>query len=298
MLLIKVPESLVIFLKGLLMGSADIVPGVSGGTMALITGIYERFVHAIRTVNIRWLARRLRGDREGAKEAWGSIDLALLVPLLAGILVAIIIFSQVITYLLDHQPGPTYAFFFGLILASAGFVYKYVDHIDGRHLLSGATGFALVVVVVGLEEISSNHTLPVLFVSGAIAICAMILPGISGSLILLILGQYEHMLEALSKGVWKEIATFALGALVGIIAFARLLDWLLKHHRSVTMAFLFGCMLGALRMPGQEIVDETDVGVPVQVAVVILAAVIGFAAVLVLERRSDNIKERLGIEDE
>ncbi|NIP35152.1 MAG: DUF368 domain-containing protein, partial [Thermoplasmata archaeon] len=200
MFIIKVPESVVIFLKGLLMGSADIVPGVSGGTMALITGIYERFVHAIRTVNFRWLTRRAKGDREGAKEAWRSIDFALLVPLLIGILVAILIFSQVITYVLDHQPGPTYAFFFGLILASAGFVYRYVDSIDARHLIAGAAGFVFVVLVVGMEEITSNHSLPVLFVSGAIAVCAMILPGISGSLILLILGQYKHMLEALSRG--------------------------------------------------------------------------------------------------
>jgi putative membrane protein len=295
-LLIKVPQSLVIFLKGMLMGMADIVPGVSGGTMALITGIYERFVHAIRTINIYWLTRRLKGDREGAKEAWRSIDLALLVPLLIGILVAIIIFSQVITYVLDHQPGPTYAFFFGLILASAGFVYRYVEHIDGRHLLSGAAGFVVVVFVVGLDEVTSNHTLPVLFVSGAIAVCAMILPGISGSLILLILGQYEYMLDALSKGVWKDIVTFAAGAVVGILAFARLLDWLIKHHRSVTMAFLFGCMLGALRLPGEIIVEETDLGSVLQVVTVAISAVVGFGVVFILERRSDRIKERLGIE--
>ncbi len=264
--------------------------------MALITGIYERFVHAIRSINIHWLTKRLKGDKEGAREAWRSIDLALLVPLLIGILVAIIIFSQVITYVLDHQPGPTYAFFFGLILASAGFVYRYVDHLDASHLLSGAAGFAVVVYVVGLDEITANHSLPVLFVSGAIAVCAMILPGISGSLILLILGQYEHMLDALSKGVWKEIITFVVGAVFGILAFARLLDWLIKHHRSVTMAFLFGCMLGALRLPGEIIVEETDVGSVLQVMAVLIAAAIGFAVVFILERRSDRIKERLGIE--
>ncbi len=293
---IRVPASVVIFLKGMLMGMADIVPGVSGGTMALITGIYERFVHALRSVNFRWLTLRFKGDKEGAKESWASIDLALLVPLLIGIFAAILIFSQVITYILEHQPGPTYGFFFGLILASAGFVYRYVEHLDGRHLLSGAAGFLIVIVVVGIDEVISNHSLPVIFISGAIAVCAMILPGISGSLILLILGQYEHMLNALSKGIWKDIIAFVAGAVVGILAFARLLDWLLEHHRSVTMAFLFGCMLGALRLPGEIIVAETDIASITSVVIVVIAAVIGFAAIFVLEKRSDRIKERLGIE--
>ena len=124
----------------------------------------------------------------------------------------------------------------------------------------------------------------------------MILPGISGSLILLILGQYEHMLNALSKGIWKDIIAFVAGAVVGILAFARLLDWLLEHHRSVTMAFLFGCMLGALRLPGEIIVPETDIASITSVVIVVIAAVIGFAAIFVLEKRSDRIKERLGIE--
>lgn len=294
--LIRVPESVVIFLKGLLMGMADIVPGVSGGTMALITGIYERFIHALRTINFRWLTRRFKGDKEGAKESWASIDLALLVPLLLGIFGAILIFSQVITYVLDHQPGPTYAFFFGLILASAGFVYRYVEHLDGRHLLSGAVGFLIVIIIVGMEEVISNHSLPVIFVSGAIAVCAMILPGISGSLILLILGQYEHMLAALSKGIWKDLIAFMAGAVVGILAFARLLDWLLEHHRSVTMAFLIGCMLGALRLPWEVMAAETDVTSITSIVIVVIAAIVGFAAVFVLERRSDRIKEKLGIE--
>ena len=127
---IRVPDSLVIFLKGMLMGMADIVPGVSGGTMALITGIYERFVGALSSINFRWITRRLRGDGEGAREGWRSIDWALLLPLFGGILLAMAIFAFVIDWLLDHHSGPTYAFFFGLILASAGFVSKYVERVD------------------------------------------------------------------------------------------------------------------------------------------------------------------------
>ena len=275
---------------------ADIVPGVSGGTMALITGIYERLVHAIRTLNLRWLTRRLRGDVEGSREAWGSIDIALLVPLLLGILTAVLIMSQVISYFLSEHLAPTMAFFFGLILASAVLVSRYVDRVDWRHLLSGSVGFVIVFVVVGLDEVMSNHSLPVIFVSGAIAICAMILPGISGALILVILGQYNYMIDALKDVVWRDIIAFVLGALVGILAFARLLDWVLNRARSVTMAFLFGCMLGALRRPFTDILSDIDASATDQVAIVVAAACVGFGLVFALERRSERIKERLGIE--
>jgi putative membrane protein len=295
---IRGPESFVIFLKGMLMGMADIVPGVSGGTMALITGIYERFIHALRSLSPRFILLYLWGDKEDAKKIWRKMDLPLLGPLLLGIVVAIILFAQIISWLLDDHSGPTYAFFFGLILASAGFVYKYVEHINVSHLASGALGFLLVVVIVGIEEVAGNHSLPVLFVSGAIAICAMILPGISGSLILLIMGQYEYMLEVLNKRSVNEIIVFGAGAVVGILVFSRILDHMLKHHRSVTMAFLFGCMLGALRLPGEEIWAATDPSSMVEIALVGIAAGVGFLAVFALERRSGDIKERLGIEDD
>lgn len=280
------------------MGMADIVPGVSGGTMALISGIYERFISALSSINFHFITRRLKGDREGASEAWRSIDWALLIPLFAGLLGAMAIFAMVIDWLLDHHAGPTYAFFFGLILASAGFVYKYVEHPDIRHVLSGVGAFLLVVMVVGIEEITDNHSLPVLFIAGAIAVCAMILPGISGSLTLLILGQYHYFLDSLNDLDWKVLITFGAGAVVGILSFSRLLNWLIKHHRSVTMAFLFGCMLGALRLPSEVIWSETDTSSASSVLLIVVAAVVGFLAVFVLERRSERIKERLHIETE
>jgi len=279
------------------MGMADIVPGVSGGTMALITGIYERFIHALSSINFRSITLRIRGDGDGAREAWRSIDWAMLIPLFAGILSAMAIFARVLGYLIDHQAGPTYAFFFGLILASAGFVSKYVTEVNWRHVASGVLGFLLVVAVVGLNEVTDNHTLPVLFASGIIAVCAMILPGISGSLVLLILGQYEHFIDALNKLAWRDLVVFGLGAIVGILAFSRLLDYMLRNHRAKTMAFLFGCMVGALRLPGEIMLDETDPSSMPGVVLVVAAAAVGFAVVLLLERRSDTIKERLGIED-
>jgi putative membrane protein len=209
-----------------------------------------------------------------------------------------VIFAMVIDWLLDNHAGPTYAFFFGLILASAGFVYKYVESPSIKHVISGVAAFLLVVMVVGIEEITDNHSLPVLFIAGAIAVCAMILPGISGSLTLLILGQYHYFLDSLNDLDWKVLITFGAGAVVGILSFSRLLNWLIKHHRSVTMAFLFGCMLGALRLPSEVIWTETDTSSASSVLVIVVVAVVGFLAVFFLERRSERIKERLHIETE
>jgi putative membrane protein len=297
-LYIRVPEWLVILVKGMLMGIADIIPGVSGGTLALITGIYERFIHALRTINLRWLLKYLRRDPEGAKKDWRSIDLPFLVPLVVGIIVAVVLFAQVLTYVLEHQAGPTFAFFFGLILASAGAVLKYIDRVSAGAIVAGVLGFLFVIYIVGLDEIVTNHSLWILLASGAIAIGAMLLPGISGSLVLLILGQYEYMLEVLSRGSVKEMVVFGVGAVTGVLLFSRALDYLLKHHRSVTMAFLLGCMLGALRLPAEILVDVTDTSSAPGVALVIASAVVGFLAVFVLETRSKRIAETLGIEVE
>lgn len=284
------------FLKGMLMGMADIIPGVSGGTMALITGIYERLIHAIRSIDFRFVTLALRGDRKGARENLRSIDYPLFVPLLLGIFLAFVLLARLMRFLLDEGTGPTYGFFFGLILASAGFVYNYVDRLDGQHFVSGFAGFVFVFVIVGIEELEGNHTLPVVFLAGVVAICAMILPGISGSLILLIIGQYDHMLDALNDRDVRTLGVFAVGAVIGILLFARLLDYMIKHHRSVTMAFLFGLMLGALRVPLEKIGGATDLGSVPGVLLVIVAAVLGFILVLAVERKSREIEERLGVQ--
>jgi putative membrane protein len=291
-------DSIVIFLKGFLMGSADVVPGVSGGTMALITGIYERFIGALRSVNFNFIVAFLRRDGEEARESWGRIDFAFLVPLVLGILGAILVGARVIEYVLDTVPGPTYAFFFGLILASAGFVFKYVERFDARHLLLGVAGFVFVFCVTGMDEVVANHSLPVIFVAGAIAVCAMVLPGISGSLMLLIMGQYEYVLSALNDGEWRVLVTFGAGAVTGILLFSRLLNWLLEHYRSLTMAFLFGSMLGALRLPGEMIHESVDTSSMTSIGAIVVMAAVGFCLVLVLERESARIERSLGLDED
>lgn len=298
MFLIGLRESIVIFLKGFLMGSADVVPGVSGGTMALITGIYERFISALGSINFRFLVRFLRGDREGAKKSWGAIDISFLLPLVLGIGCALFVGAQVILLVLETAPGLMYAFFFGLILASAKFISKYVERIDAPHFFLGVLGFSIVFYVTGLDELTNNNSLPIIFAAGALAACAMILPGISGSLVLFILGQYYFFLEAMKDLDMKILVTFAAGAVTGILLFSRLLHWLLEHYRSLTMVFLFGSMLGALRKPAAEIHKELDYSSIGSVLAIVVVATIGFLLVVILERKSGDIEKRLGLEED
>lgn len=285
-------------LKGYLMGMADIIPGVSGGTMALITGIYERLIHSIRSVDFKFIPLTFKRDWKGAKENFLSIDFPLLIPLGIGIAIAFLSLARIMRILLDDHTAPTYAFFFGLILASAGIVSKYVEKFDKGHFISGLGGFLFVFLLIGIDELDGNHSPPMIFLSGAIAICAMILPGISGSLILLIIGQYDYMLDALNDRHIVDLATFLAGAFVGIVLFSRLLDYMIQHHKSMTMAFLFGLMLGALRVPVEKIGDNADLGVTSDLVLILITAIMGFGMVILIETKSQKIEEKLHIEVE
>ena len=280
------------------MGMADIIPGVSGGTMALITGIYERLIHSIRSVDFKFIPLTFKRDWKGAKENFLSIDFPLLIPLGIGIAIAFLSLARIMRILLDDHTAPTYAFFFGLILASAGIVSKYVEKFDKGHFISGLGGFLFVFLLIGIDELDGNHSPPMIFLSGAIAICAMILPGISGSLILLIIGQYDYMLDALNDRHIVDLATFLAGAFVGIVLFSRLLDYMIQHHKSMTMAFLFGLMLGALRVPVEKIGDNADLGVTSDLVLILITAIMGFGMVILIETKSQKIEEKLHIEVE
>jgi len=278
-------ESLLIFLRGMFMGIADVIPGVSGGTVALITGIYARLIFAIRGINLRFLAYLLKGDAKKAKQDFLSMDFGLLIPLTMGIVIAFLIFSRVIRFLLTAFPANTYAFFFGLILASAVFVYRHVGGIDYKIIACGVCGGLFAFMFIGLESLQASHSLPVIFSSGMIAICAMILPGISGAFILFFLGQYEYMLAALHGLDLPVIGVFLIGALIGLFSMARVLGYLLHSHKSVTMAFLVGLMLGALRLPYQNIVSNAF-----HLPLVLVSGAAGFFAVIVLEKIANAYK--------
>jgi putative membrane protein len=251
--------------------------------MALITGIYQRLVHAISQINANFLLAALKGDFAKSKAELLKWDFNLFIPLLAGIGLAVLTMSKVMTVMLTVYTAPTFAFFFGLILASAGFVYKHVDELNFKNIIFLVIGFVFAIIFVGLNPIQANHTLPIIFLSGMVAICAMILPGISGAFLLLLLNQYEYMLAALNQLKFVDIIVFCLGAVIGILSFSRLLNYLLEHHKSVTMAFLVGLMIGTLRLPYGRIVTSMDSVIPV-----IVAAVVGFVLVIVLEKQFEK----------
>lgn len=277
-----IKEAIAIFLKGLFMGSADIVPGVSGGTIALITGIYERLVHAISSINFTFLKPLSKLDFNGFKEKlFEEIDFELFIPLILGIGIAVLTLAHVITYLLEEHTAYTFSFFLGLILASAYILYTKLDEMNIKIIIVTIIGIVLSYIFVGLNPIAANHSLPVIFMSGLIAICAMILPGISGSFLLLLLGQYQYMLNALNALNFTEIITFLAGAVIGILGFSKVLNYLLENHESITMAFLIGIMIGTLRLP----VDKVASTLTGSWIICLALALIGIAIVVILEKR-------------
>ena len=250
-------EMILIFIRGLFIGSADIVPGVSGGTIALITGIYERLIFAISSIKFSFIKPLLKGNLSDFKtKLIEEIDFELFIPLALGIGIAFITLAKVISYLLDTHTAYTFSFFLGLILASAYILYTKLDNLNIKLIVITAIGIILSYIFVGLNPIATNHSLIVIFISQLIAICAMILPGISGSFLLLLLGQYQYMLNALNSKNLIEIFVFCIGALIGILGFSKLLNYLLEKYESATMTFLIGIMLGTLRLPVIKITEN------------------------------------------
>ena len=275
-------EIFLIFLRGLFMGSADIIPGVSGGTIALITGIYERLIFAISSIKFSFIKPLLKGNLSDFKtKLIEEIDFELFIPLALGIGIAFITLAKVISYLLDTHTAYTFSFFLGLILASAYILYTKLDDLNIKLIVITAIGIILSYIFVGLNPIATNHSLIVIFISGLIAICAMILPGISGSFLLLLLGQYQYMLNALNSKNLIEIFVFCIGALIGILGFSKLLNYLLEKYESATMAFLIGIMLGTLRLPVIKI-TENMTGSWI---VCVVLAIIAFALIFVIEKK-------------
>jgi len=280
----QIKESIKIFLKGLLMGGADIIPGVSGGTMALITGIYERFVTSLKNLP-KFLVPL---SQRKIKQAWTEflqIDFALFIPLALGIGMAFLAGSYVITYLMDKYPSYIYAFFFGLILASIRLVQKRTKEHKITDMLHAILGFVIAFWIVGLPVLKTAPSHGFIFLCGIIAITAMLLPGISGAFMLLLLGQYKFMLEALHQFKISYIITFMAGAGISLIGSSWVLSYFLKKHHGKTMYFLIGLMIGALRRPFEEVVYAQGIEWNIlHILLVILFAAIGAVLVIVIGR--------------
>ena len=232
-----------IFLRGLLMGAADIVPGVSGGTVAFITGIYDQLLDSLRAVDLEFLARLSRLDIAGA---WQHINGRFLLAVLLGIATSIFSLAQLVSWVLEHHPVPLWAFFFGLILASAAVLLREVDNWSAPKVLCLLSAGAVAVCIALSPVMNLEMGLAGVFLAGFLAVCAMILPGISGSFILVLLGMYSTTLVALKSLDLVFILVFVIGAGCGLLCFSRLLHWLLQRFHQGTMAVLTGFLFGSL----------------------------------------------------
>lgn len=230
-------------LKGMGMGAADVVPGVSGGTIAFITGIYEELIESIRSISSKSLKVLVRS---GFGEFWKSINGNFLLAVVTGIAISVFSLARLLRYILENYPELIWSFFFGLIIASAIYIAMSIKTWKTSTVISMIVGVVVSYMITALTPAETTEAWWFVFLSGSIAICAMILPGISGSFILLLLGKYGYIITAVSEFKVGIIAIFMSGAVVGIIAFSNVLSWLLKKFHHQTVALLAGFMIGSL----------------------------------------------------
>jgi len=282
------------------MGIAELVPGVSGGTIAFVAGIYEEFISSINNVNLTTF-RVLR--EQGFKAFWKELNGNFLVAIFLGMCISIISFSKLIKWLLEFHPIPIWAFFFGLVLASVIFVAKAIKKWNFVTVFLFVLGTGAAYYVTTLPPSANSDSLPFIFLSGAIAICAMILPGISGAFILVILGSYSTVLGAVGDKDFKILITMALGCLFGLLSFAKILKWLFSRYKDITLAILTGFILGSLNKiwPWKRILETRTFGekiIPIktqnisplafegdnQLLLALTTAIVGFSLIFILER--------------
>lgn len=305
------------FLKGMAMGVAEVIPGVSGGTIAFVTGIYERLLTAIKSVLSAKPLQLWRSD--GLAAAWQGIDGVFVAWLLGGMATGVVTGIFTITYLIEHYPPVIWAFFFGLIIASVVYILRQVRGWKLTELLALLAGALLAYWITVASPMQGSESLPMVFFSGMIAISALMLPGISGSFVLLLLGMYtfvigslKAVLSSLDPASLQVVAVFALGCLGGMAFFSRILTWTLKHFHNATMAVMAGFMVGSLnklwpwrnvlsyrtnskgeQVPFQEanVLPEAYNGEPFVFAA-LAAVVAGLLLVLLLERSGEAGKQK------
>ena len=255
----------ILFLKGMAMGISDLIPGISGGTIALLLGIYKDFISSLKSINYKSFIYLVRLD---FKKLNNQLNLCFLLPVFFGILSSIFIFSSLISFLLLDYKVLLFSFFFGLIFFSS---IRLISGLKPTSTLDFLTVF--VGLVIGLSfffvsSLSTSNSIFSIFLAGFIAISAMLLPGISGSYILLILGKYEFMLDSISSFNWINILIFSLGAITGIFSFSKMIHYLLKNYYRSTIFFLSGLMMGALnkvwpwQLDNKIVLPEGDILMP------------------------------------
>jgi len=298
-----------VFLKGVAMGAADVVPGVSGGTIAFISGIYQRLLDAIKSVNPFALKILFQ---QGVSAFWRSIDGTFLCVLFAGIVTSLVSLARLISYSLDNQPILVWSFFFGLVLASIIYILRQLSSWRWQEVAALIIGTSMALFV----SVATPASLPaqwwMLMLAGAIAICAMILPGISGSFILLLMGMYSVFIDALKNLDILLLGSFAVGCAIGLMLFSHLLSWLLHHYKGPMLALLTGFLIGSLNViwPWKQVIStmvdrhgdivpmvqknvlpiqfEVITGTPHQLLLSIILMVCGIILVLGLEKIGDK----------
>lgn len=303
----KIKDYVIIALKGMGMGAADVVPGVSGGTIAFITGIYEELINTIKSVNLSSIKLLFTFK---LKDFWKAINGNFLLALISGIGISFYTLARLIKHLLETQPILIWSFFFGLIVASAIVIAKKITEWKARTIIAMLIGIGIAYMITEITPAEAPTSYWFLFLSGALAICAMILPGISGAFILVLLGSYNYILSALSSFKIDVIAVVGAGAAVGILSFSHLLSWLLNKYHNMTIGLLSGFMIGSLNKvwPWKETlttrIDRHGEIVPViqdnilpgtfetlanqdsQVFFALALAVVGFLMIWVMEKYS------------
>lgn len=298
-------DYLIISLKGMAMGAADAVPGVSGGTIAFISGIYEELIASISLVNFS-LIKTFKN--EGIKSVWNKVNGNFLLSLVIGILISFVSFMKIAKHLLELHPILVWSFFFGLVLASILYVSKQIKKWDPLRITLFILAVFLAYYITTLPSLANNENPIFLFLAAAIAICAMILPGISGAFILVLLGAYKTLSTAFSNFDIKNIIIFIAGAIVGLLSFSKLLKWLFNNYKNSTLAILTGFIVGSLNKiwPWKQTlsfrIDSKGIEVPIlqqsilpqefaklynldpQVGFAILLMTIGFFSIIILEK--------------
>lgn len=295
----------ILMLKGMAMGAADAVPGVSGGTIAFIAGIYEELINTINQINFS-LITTLKNN--GVKAAWKQINGNFLLALLLGIGISFVSFMRLAKYLIEHHPILIWSFFFGLVLASILFVAKQITKWSITNIILLILGAFIAYYITTLPALASNDNPIFFFFAAAIAICAMILPGISGSFILVLLGAYKTLSDTIHDLNIKKLLIFIAGAVVGLLSFSKLLKWLFANYKNATLAILTGFITGSLNKiwPWKEVItwrtNSKGMNVPLleesilpqyyielynkdaQISFAISLMVIGFLSIFILER--------------
>jgi len=245
-----------LFFKGVAMGAADVVPGVSGGTIAFISGIYTRLLNALKSLTPMALVTLFN---DGFAAFWAAIDGRFLLILFTGIICSVLTFANAISYGLEHHPILIWSFFFGLVLASIIYLVRQTAQWRWNEVMAIVIGSLLALLIVSLRPAQLPAEWWMLMIAGAIAICAMILPGISGSFILLLMGMYKVFIEALQTMNIVLLLSFVGGCIVGLLGFSHLLSWLLARYESIMYALLTGFLVGSLKVlwPWKEVVETT-----------------------------------------